>query len=290
VCLGFPCKVKNFDLNRPFQACHGFNHHEFWGLILGQVVHGMFAPRCNAIQNPTLRLMHKSLAITLFPRNDVQPVQNNELMILYTMVNKIKISPLKAMIKQWLMNFKMTGPIECTSLITRITSSMGILNENVIPFIEDPRVLIDKSYLIYGHTLKKGPNDSLIFFSLGCANEIPLPNAGYHLYNCQSLNVPFVPQEVAHRHSVSGLPGRMTRTGARREATLTSPPPQPQPSFPHEAGGSFWHSASTDEWARQAPVRWLTSSSSSGVSHLARLMASSRGFTSVTQQLGKLRV
>jgi hypothetical protein len=22
------------------QACHGFNRHDFWGLILGQVVHG----------------------------------------------------------------------------------------------------------------------------------------------------------------------------------------------------------------------------------------------------------
>jgi hypothetical protein len=99
---------------------------------------------------------------------------------------------------------------------------MGILDGNVIPFIEDPRVLIDGSYLIYGHTLKKGSNDSLIFFSLGYANEVSLPNAGFHLYNCQSLTVPLVPQEVAHRHSVSGLPGRMTRSRARREAVTTS--------------------------------------------------------------------
>jgi hypothetical protein len=58
------------------QACRGFNCHEFWGLILGQVVHGKFAPRCNDIQNPTLLLMHKWLAITLFPRNDVRTVHN----------------------------------------------------------------------------------------------------------------------------------------------------------------------------------------------------------------------
>jgi hypothetical protein len=84
------------------------------------------------------------------------------------------------------------------------------LDGNSIPFIEDPCVLIYEAYLIYGHTLKKGTNDSLIFFSLGYANEIPLPNAGYHLYNCQSLTIPLVPQEEAHRHSVSGLPGRTT--------------------------------------------------------------------------------
>ena len=40
------------------KACRGFDRHEFWGLISGQVVHGKFAPRCNDIQNPTLRLLH----------------------------------------------------------------------------------------------------------------------------------------------------------------------------------------------------------------------------------------
>ena len=56
------------------KAFRGFDRHEFWGLISGQVVHGKFAPRCNGIQNPTLRLMHKWVAITLFPRDDPRPV------------------------------------------------------------------------------------------------------------------------------------------------------------------------------------------------------------------------
>ena len=107
------------------KACHGFDQHEFWGLISGQVVHGKFAPRCGDIHNPTLQLMHKWLAITFFPRDDVRPVRNDELLILYAMVNKIKISPAQALVKQWLSNFKMTGPIECTSLITRITTRVG---------------------------------------------------------------------------------------------------------------------------------------------------------------------
>jgi hypothetical protein len=55
-------------------------------------------------------------------------------------------------------------------------------------------------YLVQGHTLKKSPNDSLVFFSLGYANEIPLPNTGYHLYNCRSLTIPLVPQEEARQH------------------------------------------------------------------------------------------
>ena len=76
------------------------------------------------------------------------------------------------MVKQWLINFRMTGPIESTSLVTRIGSNMGILDGNSVPFIEEPRVMIDEVYLIQGHILKKGPNDSLVFFSLGYANHV----------------------------------------------------------------------------------------------------------------------
>ena len=42
-------------------------------------------------------------------------MRNDELLILYAMVNKIKISPVQVLVKQWLLNFKMMGPIECTS-------------------------------------------------------------------------------------------------------------------------------------------------------------------------------
>ena len=141
------------------------------------------------------------------------------------------------MVKQWLTNFKMTGPIECTYLVTRIVSNMGILKGNPVPFIEDHRVLIDESYLVQGHILKKGPNDSLVFFSLGYSNEIQLPNTEYHLYNYRSLTTPLIPQEVARRHSVFGLPGRITRSRARREEMQQ---PQPQPSHQHEASGLTW--------------------------------------------------
>ena len=78
--------------------------------------------------------LFKWLTITLFPRDDVRPVRNDELLILYAMVNKIKISPAQALVRQWLSNFKMTGPIECTSLITRIATRIGALEGNSIPF------------------------------------------------------------------------------------------------------------------------------------------------------------
>jgi hypothetical protein len=49
--------------------------------------------------------MHKWLAISLFPGDDVRPIRNDELKILYSMINKTKVSPVKPMITQWLDNF-----------------------------------------------------------------------------------------------------------------------------------------------------------------------------------------
>jgi len=118
---------------------------------------------------------------------------------------------------------------------------MGILDGNPVPFIEQHRVMIDEAYFVQDHTLKKGPDDSLVFFSLGYANEIPLPNTGYHLYNYHSLTTPLVPQEESRRQSVSGLPGRVTRSRVRREEFM-QPQTQPQPKQ-YEARGSSWQSA-----------------------------------------------
>jgi hypothetical protein len=58
------------------KACKGFIHGAFWNEISGLVVSGKFAPRCNDIEHPTLRSMHKWITVTLFPREDVQPVRH----------------------------------------------------------------------------------------------------------------------------------------------------------------------------------------------------------------------
>ena len=65
--------------------------------------------------------------------------------------------------------------------------------------------------------------------------------------------------------------------------------PQPQPQQ-YEAGGSSWQSASSTEWARQVPGRRSTSSSSSGPPISTRRLASSRGFATLTRQMGELNM
>ena len=152
--LGFHRKcIVDFD-----KAVRDFKCHSFWTSISGQVIVGKFYPCCNDIHNPTLRLMHKWLALSLFPREDVRLVRNDELKILYAMVKKIRVSPIKPMIAQWLEHFKMTGPIKCTSLITRIASKVRALDGAPVPFIQTPHTIIDEAHLVQGHTLKHDAN------------------------------------------------------------------------------------------------------------------------------------
>ena len=66
--------------------------------------------------------------ITCFSREDVQILRVDELQILYAMLNKIKFSVVKFMVRQWLENYRLVGPVECTSLITRIAQGLGVLN------------------------------------------------------------------------------------------------------------------------------------------------------------------
>jgi hypothetical protein len=65
-------------------------------------------------------------------------VRSDEMMLLYAVVNRIKVAPVKAMVRQWMMNFKIIGPIECTALVTRIALRLRVLSGNPVPFIGTP--------------------------------------------------------------------------------------------------------------------------------------------------------
>ena len=148
----------------------------------------------------------------------------DELRILYGMVNKIKIAPVQEMVRQWLGNFRMFRPVECTSLVTRIATSLGVLNWARFSFITTPRPSIDLAYLVQGHTMKSAPDGSIIFFFSGYVNEIPLPNSGLRLYKSHGYTFELQPIEVPRRSSLSG---RMNRSQSRN-AVMDMLPPQPQ--------------------------------------------------------------
>ena len=126
------------------------------------------------------------------------------------------------MVRQWFGNFRMVGPVECTSLVTWIATSLGVLNWAQISYITTPCPKIDLAYLVQGHTLKSALDGSIIFFFPSYVNKIPLPNPGLHLYKSRGYTFELQPIEASHRSSVSG---RMTRSRSRNVAMDMLPPP-----------------------------------------------------------------
>ena len=195
---------------------------------MGQNVVGKFQPR----NNPTLRFMHHWIAMTLFARQDIRFVYHVELKILYAMLKKIKIAPVKEMFKHWLETFKASTSISCMSLVTRIAANIGALDGQDVTYISTPCIDIDEHCLMQGHHLKYDNARNLVFFFLGYTNEIPLPNPGLSLYKSPSLTFTLVEQEEARRKSVSH---RGTRSRARDDASSSQQPPStptPTPLVP----------------------------------------------------------
>ena len=166
--------------------------------------------------------------------------------LLYAAVNKIKVSPAKVMIKQWRDNFKMTGPVECTSLITRICERAGALQNSRITFLDAPRTLLDMQHLVQGHILKHGPRGSIFYIVADGLDDIRLPNQDYSLYTCQELTMQ-PRRNDAPRASTSA---RVTRSMSMRMPGPGPEAPEPSrrmPTPPWDLTSSeadFWSSGS----------------------------------------------
>ena len=93
--------------------------------------------------------------MTLFSRQDIQVVHNTKMQILYAMIKKIKIAPIKEIFKYWLELLKLfSTSISCTSLVTRIATGVGAMEDRDVDYILTSRIIIDEHYLLQGHHLK----------------------------------------------------------------------------------------------------------------------------------------
>ena len=78
-------------------AIQDFDRTKFWREISKELT--CYCPHTNEIHHPTLRFMHKWLGFSLFPRNDFHTVRIDELKLLYAIVKRRKVSPIKFMMK-----------------------------------------------------------------------------------------------------------------------------------------------------------------------------------------------
>jgi hypothetical protein len=115
-------------------------------------------------------------------------VGNDELKLLYAMVKRRKVSPIKFMMKQWKEIVELKVDIGCTSLVTRIAKNLGLLENASIAYVADiSHWHIDFEYFVQSHMLKKKKDGKLVMMYMDYTNEILLPDQNLGLYVVQSF-------------------------------------------------------------------------------------------------------
>jgi hypothetical protein len=81
----------------------------------------------------------------------------------------------------------MLGPIECTSIVTRIAMNLGCPEMANLAYIEGDVPVLGLDHFVHAHILREEPDHSLSM--LYGRKVIQFPNLGLRLYSCESLTL-----------------------------------------------------------------------------------------------------
>jgi hypothetical protein len=126
------------------------------------------------------------MSFTLFPMAELCSVTTPELKCLFAMVNRIKYTPVFDIADYFTNVSKISGPIECTSLVTRIAMNLRYSN---LAYIEGDVPVLDLEHFVHAHILHEKPDYSASM--LYGRKTIRLPNLTLPLYSCESLTLQF---------------------------------------------------------------------------------------------------
>jgi hypothetical protein len=156
--------------------------------------------RISDIHNPSLRFLHRWMSFTPFPMVELHSVATPELKCLFATVNRIKYAPIADIVNYFPNVSKISGPIECTSLVTQIFMNLWYSD---LAYVERDVPVLGLEHFVHAHILCEEPDHSL---SMLCGHKaIRLPNPGLELYSCESLTLQFDRMGEAC-HSIVGPP------------------------------------------------------------------------------------
>ena len=133
------------------------------------------------MKHPTLRMFHKWLGYNLFYRDDIRKVRVGDLPLLYAAINKVLTSPVKLLVSHWLSIPSLHGPVGCTSLITRLASSLHLLENSSLEFIDELRIYHGYDTFRQARMLKKEGNVMYMLYDDKCKIRLPNPNLGLYV-------------------------------------------------------------------------------------------------------------
>jgi hypothetical protein len=161
-------------------AMRNFNKVEFGDTIFGKLARLRFSD----IDNPTLKFLHRWMSFMLFPMAELRSVTTAELKCLFAKVNRIKYTPVADIVDYFTNVSKISGPIKCTSLVTRIAMNLGYSD---LAYIEGDVPVLGLDHFVHAHILREEPDYSVSML-YGC-KVIRLLNLILRLYSCESLTL-----------------------------------------------------------------------------------------------------
>jgi hypothetical protein len=149
-----------------------FNKVEFSDAISGKSARLRFSD----IHNPSLRFLHRWMSFTFFPMAELHSITTPGLKCKFAMVNRIKYT-LVADIANYFKNVhKMSGPIECTSMVTQIAMNLGCPKMANMAYIEGDVLDLGLDHFIHMHILRGEPDQSLSMLYGRKAIRLPNPS------------------------------------------------------------------------------------------------------------------
>jgi hypothetical protein len=127
------------------------------------------------------------MSFTLLPKVELCSVATPELKYLFAMVNRIKYTPIADIVDYFKNMHQMSGPIECTSMVTQIAMNLWCSEMTNLAYIEGDVPVLGLDHFVHTHILHEEPDHSLSML-YGC-KAIRLPNPGLRLYSCESLTL-----------------------------------------------------------------------------------------------------
>jgi hypothetical protein len=136
-------------------AMRNFNKVEFSDAISGKSARLRFSD----IHNPSIRFLCRWMPFMLFPIVELHSVTTPELKCLFSMVKRIKYTRVADIIDYFKNVYKMSGPIECTSMVTRIAMNLGCPKMANMAYIKGDVHVLD--HFVHAHILCEEPDHSL---------------------------------------------------------------------------------------------------------------------------------
>jgi hypothetical protein len=117
--------------------------------------------RFSDTHNPSLRFLHRWMSFKLFPMVELRSIATLGLKCLFAMVNRIKYTPVADIVDYFKNVHKMLGPIECTSVVTRIAMNLGCPEMTNLANIEGDVPILGFDHFVHAHILREEPDYSV---------------------------------------------------------------------------------------------------------------------------------